>query len=654
MAEAVAGSLVYQFKADIADLKNGFANIQTELSKVKSGIGTVNDNFKSVGKGASESIGLARHEMINLSRQVADVGVSLASGQSPFMVLIQQGAQIKDVFSSSKATFAGLAAQFITVGNIAKIAALGIVSIGAAAYSSLSNLEKLSETAKTLGTNTQALRGFNRQASILGVDPKELNEQMVALAQRIREAQTSGGELAEKLGRIGINIKSFDLSKPGEFARLFAEIAEKVRNGSNEIDKLNALKLIGFSSEMLRVFSEGGAAIDTFVNKSRDAAENSTTPIRDKWKELRTLWDEIANAIGQKSIDIISSIVDFVKDAINQINSVIDYVKSKFNELTTFKFSDEKGMVTNGAGSLSNYENRLGLQDKQKLPDININAASKPKSVDLSGIYSLPKSKMDKGVGSQVDPLKSYIDSLKEAAAVSKAEADNWALGNVEKAKAEALAKANVIASREGKTLTDGMRDTITQYATGAAQAKLQVDNLRTAQQGLNQLMSQFADTAINAFDGLMDRSKRITDVLRDLVKMLANNALKGALTGDGAFGQMMGLGGKNGNTGGILGMLGGAAKSMFAGYFAEGGSIPSGKWGIAGEAGPELIQGPANIIPMNNNGGSKITIHNYANAEVDARQMSDGQIIVTVQKMIKDGLRQVPNIMAEAQRRSI
>ena len=42
--------------------------------------------------------GLARHELINLGRQAQDVGVSLVSGQSPFMVLVQQGSQIADVF----------------------------------------------------------------------------------------------------------------------------------------------------------------------------------------------------------------------------------------------------------------------------------------------------------------------------------------------------------------------------------------------------------------------------------------------------------------------------------------------------------------------------------------------------------------------------
>ncbi|RFC66443.1 hypothetical protein DYI37_03090 [Fulvimarina endophytica] len=58
---------------------------------------------------------------------------------------------------------------------------------------------------------------------------------------------------------------------------------------------------------------------------------------------------------------------------------------------------------------------------------------------------------------------------------------------------------------------------------------------------------------------------------------------------------------------GGGGGIFGGAAPSAlaqslsggFAGLFAEGGSIPSGKWGITGEAGPEIVHGPATVVPM-------------------------------------------------------
>jgi hypothetical protein len=41
----------------------------------------------------------------------------------------------------------------------------------------------------------------------------------------------------------------------------------------------------------------------------------------------------------------------------------------------------------------------------------------------------------------------------------------------------------------------------------------------------------------------------------------------------------------------------------FFGGFFANGGTLGAGKWGIAGERGPELISGPATVTPMT--GGS-------------------------------------------------
>jgi hypothetical protein len=38
------------------------------------------------------------------------------------------------------------------------------------------------------------------------------------------------------------------------------------------------------------------------------------------------------------------------------------------------------------------------------------------------------------------------------------------------------------------------------------------------------------------------------------------------------------------------------AATANFAGAFDKGGTIPGGKWGIVGEFGPEIVQGPANV----------------------------------------------------------
>ena len=46
-----------------------------------------------------------------------------------------------------------------------------------------------------------------------------------------------------------------------------------------------------------------------------------------------------------------------------------------------------------------------------------------------------------------------------------------------------------------------------------------------------------------------------------------------------------------------IIDLLTGGMGSIFSGFFDKGGVIPSGKFGIVGEKGPEIVTGPANVI---------------------------------------------------------
>jgi hypothetical protein len=55
-----------------------------------------------------------------------------------------------------------------------------------------------------------------------------------------------------------------------------------------------------------------------------------------------------------------------------------------------------------------------------------------------------------------------------------------------------------------------------------------------------------------------------------------------------------------------------------FAGFFANGGMIPAGQFGIAGESGPEVITGPATVTPLSQLGGGMTQVTYNINA-VDA-----------------------------------
>ncbi len=94
--------------------------------------------------GGARSAKLQSHEMLNLSRQFADIAVTGAMGMNPLMILVQQGPQIADVLGTARARgiglsdmfkqIAGAVAPFIkAVLNIGTIAGIGFGAFSLAA-----------------------------------------------------------------------------------------------------------------------------------------------------------------------------------------------------------------------------------------------------------------------------------------------------------------------------------------------------------------------------------------------------------------------------------------------------------------------------------------------------------------------------------------
>ncbi|MEM7416790.1 MAG: hypothetical protein AAF389_14890 [Gemmatimonadota bacterium] len=98
---------------------------------------------------------------------------------------------------------------------------------------------------------------------------------------------------------------------------------------------------------------------------------------------------------------------------------------------------------------------------------------------------------------------------------------------------------------------------------------------------------------AITLFTELKALAKGAADETESYADKL--NGLRGIL---GKAGTIASLLGGLGPLGGLLsrgtGLLG-----SFAGFFADGGTIPRGSFGVVGEAGPELVSGPATVTPM-------------------------------------------------------
>lgn len=112
----------------------------TQLSKVaqqhQAYIATLG-NAGTATKQFGTQTGLARHELINLGRQGADVFTQLASGQSLFLIAAQQGPQVLDVLATSQVKVGdafksalGWAGRFLT-STTGIVTGIGAIAVGA-------------------------------------------------------------------------------------------------------------------------------------------------------------------------------------------------------------------------------------------------------------------------------------------------------------------------------------------------------------------------------------------------------------------------------------------------------------------------------------------------------------------------------------------
>lgn len=134
----------------------------------------------------------------------------------------------------------------------------------------------------------------------------------------------------------------------------------------------------------------------------------------------------------------------------------------------------------------------------------------------------------------------------------------------------------------------EAMREYVENATNGAQQARRIFEQ---ATQGMEDAIVRFVKTGKFNFK----------DLINDLLTTLLRSRLQEL------FARIFSGGGARSNSPGLFDVLGSVASSLgkFVGFKGDGGMIGKGEYGIAGERGPEIITGPANVTPMM---GSQVT----------------------------------------------
>ena len=91
----------------------------------------------------------------------------------------------------------------------------------------------------------------------------------------------------------------------------------------------------------------------------------------------------------------------------------------------------------------------------------------------------------------------------------------------------------------------------------------------------------------------------------------------------------------------------GGLFSSLFAGFFANGGNIPSGKFGVVGESGPEIVTGPASVMSASDSaralGGGQTIVYNISAVDTQSFQSALARDPEYIYSLTRAGARRLP-----------
>jgi len=196
---------------------------------------------------------------------------------------------------------------------------------------------------------------------------------------------------------------------------------------------------------------------------------------------------------------------------------------------------------------------------------------------------------------------------------------------NAELARIDAAAQESIriqqnlakTAYENSRSFSTGWRKAFEEYEDNATNAAQNAQRLfEKATSGMEDAIVGFAKTGKFEFKSFVNSI--LEELLRSQVRQLIAKTF-------GAFG------GGSGSSGG---------GGLFGGFFATGGMIPPGRFGVVGENGPELVSGPANVTP--NIGGGNVTYNINAVDAMSFKQMvaKDPEFLYAV---TEQGRRSVP-----------
>ena len=310
-----------RFDEQMSRVRRHFSGLDTDARKTASAVEQGLSRQALAAQKAGISVGQYKAAMRTLLAQFTDIATQLAGGQNPWLILLQQGGQVKDSFGGMLPMFRGLAGAItLPMVGVTSLA----VATGALAYAWYQGDSTLSAFNKTLvlsgnqsGLTAERMLTLSRAGQAAGLTFNQAGESLAALVSAgvrggeqfdainqsvARFASASGVEVdkvAEAFGKLTTDPTSGLMAMARQFRNVTAEqiayVAQLQRSGdeAGALQAANDIATKGFD-EQTRRLKENMGTLETWADKTG--------------KAFKSMWDAILD-IGrpESSADMLAS-----------------------------------------------------------------------------------------------------------------------------------------------------------------------------------------------------------------------------------------------------------------------------------------------------------------------------------------------------------
>ncbi|EOT1447593.1 phage tail tape measure protein [Escherichia coli] len=310
-----------RFDEQMSRVRRHFSGLENDARKTASAVEQGLSRQALAAQKAGISVGQYKAAMRTLPAQFTDIATQLAGGQNPWLILLQQGGQVKDSFGGMIPMFRGLAGAItLPMVGVTSLA----VATGALAYAWYQGDSTLSEFNKTLvlsgnqaGLTADRMLTLSRAGQAAGLTFNQARESLAALVNAgvrggeqfdainqsvARFASASGVEVdkvAEAFGKLTTDPTSGLMAMARQFRNVTAEqiayVAQLQRSGdeAGALQAANDIATKGFD-EQTRRLKENMGTLETWADKTG--------------KAFKSMWDAILD-IGrpESSADMLAS-----------------------------------------------------------------------------------------------------------------------------------------------------------------------------------------------------------------------------------------------------------------------------------------------------------------------------------------------------------